>query len=87
MISYIHTEVFTTSPAEDLAHDLLADRPGGLEKAFFVSSGSEAMEAAMKLARQFFMERGEKKRIYFIARDMSYHGNTLGALSVGGHMV
>ncbi len=84
-MAYAHTGFFTSEPAEALADMLLADEPGGLSHAFFVSSGSEAMEAALKLARQYFLEIGQPGRTRFIARRQSYHGTTLGALAVGGH--
>lgn len=83
-IAYAHTAFFTSDAAEQLA-DFLIPRSPGLSKAYFVSGGSEAMEAALKLARQYFVERGESKRVHFIARKQSYHGNTLGALAVGGN--
>jgi adenosylmethionine-8-amino-7-oxononanoate aminotransferase len=83
-IAYAHTAFFTSDAAEELA-DFLIPRSPGLSKAYFVSGGSEAMEAALKLARQYFVERGEPERIHFIARKQSYHGNTLGALAVGGN--
>ena len=85
-MAYAHTGFFTSEPAEALADLLLADEPGGLTHAFFVSSGSEAMEAALKLARQYHIERGQPGRTRFIARRQSYHGTTLGALSAGGHV-
>jgi len=85
-LGYVHTGFFTTEPAEALADLLLQGEPGGLAHAFFVSSGSEAMESALKLARQYFLERGEPNRTRFIARRQSYHGNTLGALSAGGNV-
>ena len=85
-VAYAHTGFFTSEPAEALADILLADEPGGLTHAFFVSSGSEAMEAAIKLARQYHAEKGEPGRINFIGRRLSYHGTTLGALAVGGHV-
>ncbi len=84
-VAYVHTGLFTNSAAEELAEMLLKDEPGGLSHAFFVSSGSEAMEAAIKLARQYFLEVGQPRRTRFIARCMSYHGNTLGALAAGGN--
>ncbi len=84
-VAYAHTGFFTSEPAEALADILLADEPGGLTHAFFVSSGSEAMEAAIKLARQYFIEAGQPRRTCFVARRQSYHGTTLGALSAGGH--
>jgi adenosylmethionine-8-amino-7-oxononanoate aminotransferase len=85
-LAYAHTGFFTSEPAEALAELLLANEPGGLSHAFFVSSGSEAMEAALKLARQYFIERGESQRTHFIARRQSYHGNTLGVLALGGNV-
>jgi adenosylmethionine-8-amino-7-oxononanoate aminotransferase len=81
---YAHTSFFTSEAAEELADDLVAHAPAGLSHAFFVSGGSEAIEAALKLARQYFVERGESRRRYLIARRQSYHGVTLGALAVGG---
>jgi adenosylmethionine-8-amino-7-oxononanoate aminotransferase len=86
-MAYAHTGFFTSAPAEALADLLLGDEPGGLTTAYFVSSGSEAMEAALKLARQYFLETGQPERTRFIARRQSYHGNTLGALAVGGNMM
>jgi adenosylmethionine-8-amino-7-oxononanoate aminotransferase len=85
---YAHTAFFTNDPAERLAARLVSLAPSdfGKGRVSFVGSGSEAMEVALKLARQHFVERGEVSRSHFIARRMSYHGNTLGALAVGGHM-
>jgi adenosylmethionine-8-amino-7-oxononanoate aminotransferase len=83
-IPFAHTSFFTTEPAEELA-DFLVERSPGLDRVYFVSGGSEAIEAALKLARQYYLERGEDQRKYFIARRQSYHGNTLGALAVGGN--
>jgi adenosylmethionine-8-amino-7-oxononanoate aminotransferase len=85
-IAYAHTVFFTCEAAEELADLLVGDSPGGLTHAYFVSSGSEAMEAALKLARQYFLEIGQPRRSRFIARRQSYHGNTLGALGLGGNM-
>ena len=85
-LAYAHTSFFTTEAAEELADTLIADAPAGLSHVYFVSGGSEAVEAALKMARQYFVERGETQRRYFIAREQSYHGNTLGALSVGGNL-
>jgi len=85
-LAYAHTGFFTSEPAEELAALLVGDAPGGLARAWFCSSGSEAMEAALKLARQYFLEIGEPARRRFIARRQSYHGNTLGALAAGGNM-
>jgi adenosylmethionine-8-amino-7-oxononanoate aminotransferase len=81
---YAHTSFFTSPSAEELADDLVAHAPKGLGHVFYVSGGSEAVEAALKIARQYFFERGEPQRRYFIARRQSYHGITVGALSVGG---
>src|SRR5215471_19256076 len=83
-LAYAHTSFFTTRTAEELADDLVAHAPDGLDHVFYVSGGSEAIEAALKLARQYFVERGEPDRRYVIARRQSYHGITLGALAVGG---
>jgi adenosylmethionine-8-amino-7-oxononanoate aminotransferase len=84
-LAYAHTGFFSSEPAEALADHLLGDEPGGLAYAYFVSGGSEAIEAGIKLARQYFIERGEPRRQHFIARRQSYHGNTLGALAAGGN--
>ena len=84
-LPYAHTSFFTTDVAEELADRLVAAAPAGLEHVYFVSGGSEAIEAALKLARQYFVEKGELQRRHFIARRQSYHGNTLGALAAGGN--
>jgi adenosylmethionine-8-amino-7-oxononanoate aminotransferase len=84
-LAYAHTSFFTNEPAEALADRLIAAAPSGLDKVFFVSGGSEAVEAALKMARQYFVEIGQPQRRRFIARRQSYHGNTLGALAVGGN--
>ncbi|RQT34682.1 aspartate aminotransferase family protein [Burkholderia contaminans] len=84
-LAYAHTSFFTTDVAEELADRLVAAAPAGLEHVYFVSGGSEAVEAALKLARQYFVEKGEPQRRHFIARRQSYHGNTLGALAIGGN--
>ena len=84
-LEYVHTGFFTSEAAEELAAMVAAMSPGSLSRTWYTSSGSEAIEAALKLARQYHLERGEEKRAKFIARDMAYHGATLGALSVGGH--
>jgi len=83
-ISYAYSLFFTTPAIEELAERLVSQAPAGIEKAFFVSGGSEAVEAAMKLARQYFLEIGQPQRRLFIARQRSYHGNTIGALALGG---
>jgi adenosylmethionine-8-amino-7-oxononanoate aminotransferase len=86
-VAYVHTGLFTNRAAEELAEMILDGEPGGLTHAYFISSGSEGMEAAIKLARQYFLEIGQPERTKFIARRQSYHGNTLGALSAGGNMM
>ena len=84
-LAFAHTGFFTSDPAEELADMLVARAPVGLERVYFVSGGSEAVEAALKLARQYFIETGEPARRHIIARRQSYHGNTLGALAAGGN--
>ena len=84
-LAYAHTGFFSSEPAEALADKLVGDEPGGLGYAYFVSGGSEAIEASIKLARQYFIESGQPQRQRFIARRQSYHGNTLGALAAGGN--
>ncbi|MDX1432232.1 MAG: aspartate aminotransferase family protein [Gammaproteobacteria bacterium] len=85
-LPYAHTSFFTTEVAETLADMLIEKAPRGLDRVYFVSGGSEAVEACLKLARQYHVERGELERRHFIARLQSYHGNTLGALAVGGNL-
>jgi len=89
-IPFAHTGFFTSAPAEDLADFLIERAPRdehrGMRAAYFVSGGSEAVEAALKMARQYHLERGEPTRARYIARRQSYHGNTLGALAVGGNV-
>ncbi|KAI9736174.1 MAG: hypothetical protein M1834_001059 [Cirrosporium novae-zelandiae] len=85
-LAYVHTQIYTTQSAEDLADLLVGHRPGGLSKAFFVGSGSEANDGAMKLARQYFYEKGEHQRIHYIARRQSYHGNTFGSMSISNNV-
>jgi adenosylmethionine-8-amino-7-oxononanoate aminotransferase len=84
-LAYAHTSFFTSEAAEALADELVAHAPGDLGHVYFVSGGSEGIETALKMARQYFVERGEPGRRRFIARYQSYHGNTIGALSVGGN--
>ena len=84
-LAYAHSAFFTTDPAEELAEWLVQRAPLGFDRAMFVSGGSEAVEAAIKLARQVHYERGDTGRVHFIARRQSYHGNTLGALALGHH--
>jgi len=84
-LAFAHTGFFTSEPAEQLANLLIANAPGDLDRVYLVAGGSEATESAIKLARQYFTERGEPQRRHLIARRQSYHGNTLGALSAGGN--
>ncbi len=84
-LAYAHTSFFSTAVAEELADVLVRGAPVGTRHAYFVSGGSEAVEAALKMARQYFVEIGQPQRRHFIARRQSYHGNTLGALAVGGN--
>jgi adenosylmethionine-8-amino-7-oxononanoate aminotransferase len=85
-LAFAHTSFFTNEPMEALADELVEHAPAGMARVYFVSGGSEAMEAALKLARQYFVEIGEPQRRHVIARLQSYHGNTLGALSTGGNL-
>jgi adenosylmethionine-8-amino-7-oxononanoate aminotransferase len=84
-LAYSHSSFFTTEAAEAAGAALAAHLPRPLEKVLFVSSGSEAVEAAVKIARQYFVEKGEPGRRHIVGRWQSYHGNTLGALSAGGN--
>jgi len=84
-LAFAHTGFFTSEPAESLASLLAGQAPAGIDHVYFVSGGSEAVEAAIKLARQYFVERGMPERRHLIARRQSYHGNTLGALAAGGN--
>lgn len=85
-ISHVYSGArFTNQPCEELASLLLKHKPGGLTKALFYNSGSEATDAAIKLATQYWHEKFEPQRVNFVAREQSYHGNTIGALSVSGH--
>ncbi len=84
-LSFAHTGFFTSEPAEALAEKLIRKAPGNLDRVYLVSGGSEATEAAVKLARQYFVEIGQPQRQHLIARRQSYHGNTLGALAAGGN--
>lgn len=85
-MAFAHTAFFTNEPAEKLAEILSARAPGGQWRVYYLSGGSEANEAALKLARQIHYERGNRERDHFVARRFSYHGNTLGALSVTGNV-
>ncbi len=85
-LEFAHTGFFSSVPAEALAELLIKEAPGALDRVYFVSGGSEAVEAAIKLARQYFVEIGQPSRHRVIARLQSYHGNTLGALAAGGNL-
>ena len=84
-LPYTHSGFFTNEPAEALAEHLVTRAPEGLEKVYFLSGGSEANETALKLARSYWVEKGEPQRVNFISRRQSYHGNTLATLSIGGN--
>lgn len=86
-VSYVNGTAFTNEPVEELADFLARKTPPGVDRAYFLSSGSEATEAALKLARQYHVERGEHDRRAVIAQTPGYHGNTLLALSASarGH--
>lgn len=84
-VCFAHTSFLTSEPAEELADLLIGKAPEGISSVYFVSGGSEAVEAALKMARQYFLEINQSSRTRFIARFQSYHGNTLGALGVGGN--
>ena len=85
-IPYAHTSFFTNDAQENLAKHLLEHSQGDFSQVYFVAGGSEAIEASLKLARQYFFEQGKTDKKYFIARKQSYHGNTIGALSIGGNL-
>lgn len=85
-LAFAHTGFLTSQPAEDLADLLIDNAPAGIDRVYFVSGGSEAVESAIKLARQYYLETGEPERTRLIARKQSYHGNTLGALAAGGNI-
>jgi adenosylmethionine-8-amino-7-oxononanoate aminotransferase len=83
-LSYHHTSRLTNPAAEALGNILVGHKPGGLSHAVFLSSGSEANESAIKLARQYFVEKGELDRVHIISRENSYHGNSIGCVSLTG---
>src|SRR5262249_18861684 len=82
---YAHTAFFSSEPAEELAEQLVGHEPGGLAYVYFVSGGSEAIEASIKIARQYFIEAGQPKPQRFIARRQSYQRKPPRALSARGH--
>ncbi|MGH6720388.1 MAG: aminotransferase class III-fold pyridoxal phosphate-dependent enzyme, partial [Alphaproteobacteria bacterium] len=83
---YVHTSFFTTAAEEELAAELAAHAPAGLGHAMILTGGSEAIEAALKIARQYALETGQPGRRHVVARRQSYHGSTLGALAIGGNL-
>jgi len=85
-LPFAHTSFFTNKPMEALSCELVENAPAGIERVYFCSGGSEAVEAALKLARQYYVEIGQPQRNHVIARRQSYHGNTLGALATGGNL-
>ena len=84
-LAYVHSSFFTSEAMERLGDLIVEGAPAGLDRVYLVSGGSEAVEAALKMARQYFIEIGQPERRHFISRRQSYHGNTLGALAVGGN--
>jgi len=88
-LAYVHSSQYQTGVVETLAHRILELSPPGMRaggRVYFTSGGSEATETAIKLARQYWLERGESKRYRILSRKQSYHGSTLGALSVSGNV-
>ena len=83
-VCYTFRPFMKNEPAEELAHELVAAAPPGLDRVFFCSGGSEAVEGAIKLARQYALAKGEGQRFRIVSRLPSYHGTTLGALSLTG---
>jgi adenosylmethionine-8-amino-7-oxononanoate aminotransferase len=84
-LAFAHTGFFTNDPMEKLADFIISKAPKGIDRVYFVSGGSEAMEASIKISRQYFLEQGKNSKHKIIARKQSYHGNTIGALSAGGN--
>ena len=85
-LAFAHSRFFTTEAAERLADDLVSGAPAGLTKVWLTCGGSESVEAALKLTRQYFVESGQPQRTFVIARRQGYHGNTFGALSASGNI-
>lgn len=85
-LPFAHTSFFTNKPMEGLSCELVENAPAGIERVYFCSGGAEAVEAALKLARQYFVEIGQSQRTHVIARRQSFHGATLGALAAGGNL-
>jgi adenosylmethionine-8-amino-7-oxononanoate aminotransferase len=85
-IEFAHRFKFSNKPLQELARMVAETTPEGIDKTLFLSGGSEATEAAIKIARAYFVEIGKPSKYKVLSRRMSYHGNTLGALSLSGHM-
>jgi adenosylmethionine-8-amino-7-oxononanoate aminotransferase len=85
LLSFAHGSQFTSQAAIDLAEKIVAMAPSGLDRVYYLSGGSEAVETAIKMARQYQVDRGKPSKYKIISRWTSYHGNTLGALALGGH--
>ena len=85
-VAFAHMRFFSNEPMEALAEELVSGAPAGLTKAWFTCGGSESVEAALKLTRQYFIETGQPQRRHVIGRMQSYHGTTAGALSAGGNI-
>ncbi len=85
-VEFAHTSQFTNDPQEELAELLAEHAPGGLDFTYFVSGGSEAVESALKMARTYWVQMGRPEKWMVLGREQSYHGNTLGALAVGGNL-
>lgn len=86
-LPFTYHQVLGNSASEELADFLVSRSQGTFAAAAFLNSGSEAMEATLKLVRQYWVEVGEPQRKYIVARFPSYHGNTLGALAVSFHIL
>lgn len=86
-VAFVYRSQFTNEPAEQLAKELCELAPGDINWVFFVNSGSEATETAMKIAIQYWQEQGYQHKTKVLSRWMSYHGITLGALSMSGHVL
>ena len=84
-ISFSHSSQFSSQPTLDLAAQLVKLAPPGLSRVYFISGGSEAVETAVKMARQYQVERSQPEKYKVVSRWTSYHGNTLGALALSGH--
>ena len=84
-VAYANNSVFSNIPAETAAQSLGEHSPAGLDQVYFVSGGAEAVEAALKITRQYFVELGESERRFIVGRRHSFHGNTLATVALGGN--